>query len=142
MIRFRKYTLAHLDSLHKETGKKIVSSLMVVLACAGQPALARLLYSAAYVQRLPNLRRLPMHRGSLCTLLHMHSAPYVQCSLCIALPMVQCSLCIALPMYTAAYVQRLLCTALPMYTVLLMHSAPYVHRCLCIVLPIYSASYA
>ena len=44
------------------------------------------MYSACYVQRLPNLRRLPMHRGSLCTLLHMHSAPYVQCSLCIALP--------------------------------------------------------
>ena len=67
--------------------EKNFSSLMVILACAGRPALARLLYSAAYVQRLPNLRRLPMHRGSLCTLLLMHSAPYVQCSLCIALPM-------------------------------------------------------
>src|SRR6516164_2092789 len=45
----------------------------------------------------------------------MHSAPYVQCSLCIALPMVPCSLCIALPMCSAS-----LCTALPIY------GAPYV----------------
>src|SRR6516165_7966348 len=46
------------------------------------------MYSTCYVQRRPNLRRLPMHRGSLCTLLLMHSAPYVQ----------------RLPMYGAPYV--------------------------------------
>src|SRR6516162_7800230 len=72
--------------------EKNFSSLMVILACAGRPALARLLYSA-YVQ--PNLRRLPMHRGSLCTLLLMHSAPYVQCALCTVLLMHR-SLCTVL----------------------------------------------
>ena len=92
MIRFRKYTLAHLDSLHKETGKKIFSSLMVVLACAGRPALARLLYSAAYVQRL------------LCTAPAMYSACLIYGdSLCTAAPYVHCCICIVLPMYSAPY---------------------------------------
>ena len=68
--------------------EKNFSSLMVILACAGRPALARLLYSAAYVQRL-------------CTA-PMYSLIYGD-SLCTAAPYVHCCLCIVLPMYSAPY---------------------------------------
>ena len=61
--------------------EKNFSSLMVILACAGRPALARLLYSAAYVQRLSMYQRAYVRR------LAMYSAPYVRRSLCTALPM-------------------------------------------------------
>ena len=81
--------------------EKNFSSLMVILACAGRPALARLLYSAAYVQRLCTAPMYSAYVQRLCTA-PMYSLIYGD-SLCTAAPYVHCCICIVLPMYSAPY---------------------------------------